>query len=56
MLLKISLGVQNRMGEKPPYLRIPAADLLSGQNARPYDGTNASPVGRLVSLQVTKDW
>jgi iron complex outermembrane recepter protein len=54
--LKISLGVQNITDERPPYLRIPAADLLPGQNAIPFDGTNASPVGRLVSLQVTKDW
>jgi len=54
--LKIALSVENLADQRPPYLRIPAADLLPGQNAIPFDGTNASPVGRLVSLQVTKGW
>ena len=30
--------------------------LLPGQNAIPFDGTNASAVGRLISIQVTKEW
>ena len=54
--LKIALSVQNLADRRPPYLRIPAADLPPRQNAIPFDGANASPVGRLVSLQVTKGW
>jgi len=54
--LRMTLGVQNLFDQKPPSVRIPAADLLVGQRAIPYDGTNASPVGRLISMQVTKGW
>jgi outer membrane cobalamin receptor len=54
--LKMTLSVQNLFDQRPPSLRIPAEDLLVGQNAIPYDGTNASPVGRLISIQVTKGW
>jgi outer membrane receptor protein involved in Fe transport len=54
--LRISLSVQNLADQRPPYLRIPAQDLLPGQNAIPFDGTNASPVGRFVAVQITKDW
>jgi hypothetical protein len=54
--LKIALSVQNLADQRPPYLQIPAADLPPRQNAIPFDGANASPVGRLVSLQVTKGW
>ena len=54
--LRISLSVQNLADQRPPYLRIPAQDLLPRQNAIPFDGTNASPVGRFVAVQITKDW
>jgi outer membrane receptor protein involved in Fe transport len=54
--LRISLSVQNLTDRRPPYLRIPAADLAPGQNAIPFDGANASPVGRFLSLQITKGW
>jgi outer membrane receptor protein involved in Fe transport len=54
--LKIVLSVQNLNDQRPPYLQIPAADLPPGQNPIPFDGTNASPVGRLISLQITKGW
>ena len=54
--LKISLSVQNVMARRPPTVQIPAGDLLPGRNAIPFDGANASPVGRVVSLQFTKSW
>jgi iron complex outermembrane recepter protein len=54
--LRVSLDIQNLTDERPPYVQIPTADLLPGQNPIPFDGTNASAVGRLVSIQVTKDW
>ena len=53
---KVALTVQNLADRRPPYLQIPAADLAPGQSAIPFDGTNASPVGRLMALQVTKHW
>jgi iron complex outermembrane recepter protein len=54
--LKVTLSVQNLFDQRPPFLRIPAEDLLVGQKAIPYDGTNASPVGRFISIQITKGW
>jgi hypothetical protein len=54
--LKVALSVQNLSDRRPPYLQIPAADLAVGQSAIPFDGANASPVGRLISLQITKGW
>ncbi len=54
--LKVAPRVQNLSDRRPPYLQIPAADLAVGQGAIPFDGANASPVGRLISLQITKGW
>jgi outer membrane receptor protein involved in Fe transport len=54
--LQIGLSVQNLTDQKPPYLQIPASDLPPGRNAIPFDGANASPVGRLISLQFKKRW
>jgi outer membrane cobalamin receptor len=54
--LKISLSVQNVTARRPPTVQIPAGELLPGQNAIPFDGANASPLGRVVSLQFTKTW
>jgi iron complex outermembrane receptor protein len=54
--LKISLSVQNVAGQRPPAFQIPVGDLLPGRNAIPFDGANASPLGRVVSLQFTKSW
>jgi outer membrane cobalamin receptor len=54
--LKISLSIQNVMGRRPPTVQIPAGDLLPGRSAIPFDGANASPLGRVVSLQFTKSW
>jgi iron complex outermembrane receptor protein len=42
-----------------PSQRIKAwttADLSPGRTAIPFDGANASPVGRLISLQFKKRW
>jgi hypothetical protein len=54
--LKIALIVQNVTARRPPNVAIPADDLLPGQVIIPFDGANASPVERVVSLQVTKRW
>ena len=54
--LKISLSVQNVTGQRPPAVQIPVGDLPPGQNAIPFDAANASPIGRVVSLQFTKSW
>jgi iron complex outermembrane receptor protein len=54
--IKIAFNVQNLMARRPPEVEIPAGDLLPGRGGIPFDGANASPVGRLISLQVTKSW
>jgi iron complex outermembrane recepter protein len=54
--LQVGLSVQNLTDQKPPYLQIPGAYLAPGRSAIPYDGANASPVGRLISLQFKKRW
>lgn len=54
--VQVGFGVQNLLDQKPPYLQIPASYLAPGRNAIPFDGANASPVGRLISLQFKKRW
>ena len=54
--LTVSLSVDNVTNEKPPYAQIPQVDLNPGQLVIPFDPGNASPVGRLVSLAVSKRW
>jgi hypothetical protein len=49
--LNVTVSVQNVGDRRPPLLQIPSGDL-----ALPIDEANASAVGRLVSLQVTKGW
>jgi iron complex outermembrane recepter protein len=54
--LTAALTVSNVTDKRPPYVGIPVSDLAPGQNPLPFDAANASPVGRLVTLQVTKAW
>lgn len=54
--LTVALSVTNITDKRPPTAQIPASDLLPGQNPIPFDPANASPVGRLISLGVTKGW
>jgi iron complex outermembrane recepter protein len=54
--LKIGLSVQNVFDRRPPNVQIPTEDLLPGRSAIPFDGANASPVGRVILLQLTKRW
>jgi iron complex outermembrane recepter protein len=54
--LTVALTITNVTDKKPPYAGIPSRDLLPGQNPLPFDPVNASPVGRLIALQVTKGW
>lgn len=49
--LRIALSIRNLLDEDPPYLRSPLALYAEG-----YDPTNANPLGRYVSLAVTKRW
>jgi iron complex outermembrane recepter protein len=53
--LTISLSINNIADKKPPYVQIPGVD-LSGGTPIPFDPTNASPVGRLITLSVIKHW
>jgi iron complex outermembrane receptor protein len=54
--LTVALNVNNLADRRPPYVLIPPADLSPGQNPIPFDPANASPVGRLVMIQLTKGW
>jgi len=49
--LTLSLSVTNLLDEDPPHLVYAV-----GSNTIGYDVENASPLGRLVSLQVSKQW
>ena len=53
--ITVALTVENVTNEKPPYVAIPLA-VTGGAPPIPYDPANASPVGRLVSLQINKRW
>ena len=54
--LDLVLSVQNLADRRPPFLAIPAGDIALGRSAVPFDGTNASAVGRYVSLEIRKGW
>jgi iron complex outermembrane recepter protein len=54
--LSLVLNIQNLADRRPPFLSIPAGDIAIGRSAVPFDGTNASAVGRYVSLEIRKGW
>jgi iron complex outermembrane receptor protein len=54
--LSLVLNIQNLADRRPPFLAIPAGDIAIGRSAVPFDGTNASAVGRYVSLEIRKGW
>jgi iron complex outermembrane recepter protein len=54
--IKVSLNLLNIADRRPPYAPIPPTDLLPGVPPIPFDSTNASPVGRLLSVQIAKRW
>jgi hypothetical protein len=54
--ITLALSIQNVANRQPPFVTIPSSDLLPGQGGIPFDPTNASPVGRFISLQLTKGW
>ncbi len=49
---RVMLSVQNLFDRSPPFLSA-TATLVPGLH---YDSTNASPIGRFVSIQIVKDW
>jgi iron complex outermembrane receptor protein len=50
--LSLILNVQNIFNQRPPY----AAPTSGGLDYVNYDSTNFSPIGRFISLTVSKDW
>jgi outer membrane receptor protein involved in Fe transport len=54
--LSLVLNIQNLADRRPPFVAIPAGDVAIGRSAVPFDGTNASAVGRYVSLEIRKGW
>jgi hypothetical protein len=49
--VRFTLSALNALNEEPPLVRAPIASFDIG-----YDPTNASPVGRFLSLGVTASW
>jgi outer membrane receptor protein involved in Fe transport len=49
--LRLALSAQNVLDEDPPFMSSPVAQIALG-----FDPTNASPVGRFLSLTATLHW
>lgn len=49
--LRVALNASNLFDKDPPYLAYLVGTYTSG-----YDGENASPLGRVLSLQITRQW
>lgn len=55
--LKLALSAQNLFDQDPPYVAASSTGSAStGYTGLGYDTTNASALGRFVSLTVTKEW
>ncbi len=54
--LNLILNIKNLADRRPPFLDIPTGDIAIGRSVVPFDGTNASPVGRYVSIEIRKGW
>lgn len=54
--LRLAVTIQNLTNRQPPYATLPPLNLLPGQHPVPYDSANASPLGRLIAVQLTKRW
>jgi outer membrane receptor protein involved in Fe transport len=50
---KLALSVQNLFDRNPPFVAAPASAPYSNVG---FDALNASPLGRFVALQLSKDW
>lgn len=48
--LIVSLGIQNLLDDEPAVIR------TTGPTDTPYDSTNYSPIGRLVSIGIRRKW
>jgi iron complex outermembrane receptor protein len=54
--LTVAFTINNVTDERPPYASLPPADLQPGQPDIPFDAANASPLGRVMALQLSKHW
>lgn len=52
--LRLDLSVQNLTDRAPPYATLPP--LLPGLALPAYDSANASPIGRVIAMHLTKQW
>jgi len=56
-LIVLLMAMESSIVPLPSEVVIPpAAYLAQGRSAVPFDGANASPVGRVISLQFRKRW
>jgi iron complex outermembrane receptor protein len=49
--LRIAINASNLLDADPPYV-----SYLAGSYTAAYDGENASPLGRVLAIQITKKW
>jgi hypothetical protein len=52
----LAASINNVSNEQPPIALLPDVLILPGGRAIPFDPANASPVGRFISLSVSKQW
>jgi outer membrane receptor protein involved in Fe transport len=50
----VSLSIQNLTNKRPPFVLFPSSFGL-GPGPQ-FDGTNADPYGRIISVQINKKW
>lgn len=58
LLRRVTVGLlmQNMFDRRAPVVQIPTEDAAIGRPTIPYDGTNASAVGRFIELSIKKRW
>ena len=52
----VVLNVQNIFNRRPPFLAIPPGEIAVGRSAVPFDGTNATAVGRYLAVDLRAGW
>lgn len=54
--LTVFFNIQNLADRRPPFVAIPAGDVAVGRSPVPFDGTNASIVGRYLAVGIRAGW
>lgn len=54
--LRVALGIQNVLDRDPPFLPISPTTNTGILNPTGFDPANADPIGRFISLRISKGW